>query len=120
MSGAGEFDRRVTLQRRGADANGDRTGAWGAVATRDARIVYLKGGEAVQGQRLEGEQPAVIYVRKDADTVLVDNAWRAFDARAAAPPADDAEVFGVTSAIWNRQTDEIEILAVVRKNGSDA
>lgn len=120
MSWAGQFDRRVILQRRAADGAGDRTGAWVAIVTRDARVVYLRGGEAVQAQRLEGAQPVVIYVVKDADTVLVDNAWRAFDARGAVPPDEAAEVFAVTSATWNRDTGEMEILAVRRPNGSDA
>lgn len=114
MTAAGLFIRRVTLQRRGLDANGDRLGDWADVVTRDARIVQLKGGEGVQRARLEGDQPVVIYVRRDSLTQQADNAWRALDAR------DPATVWGVTSTIWNRDTGEIEILAVQRRNGSDA
>lgn len=114
QGGAGQLNRRVTLQQRGLDANGDRLGDWVDVVTRDARIVSLTGGETVKTQRLEGDQPVVIYVRRDSLTKQADNAWRAVDAR------DASTTWGVTSSIWNRETDEVELLAVQRRNGSDA
>lgn len=94
---AGAARAKVTLQRRGEDANGDRLGPWEDVADRSAEIVYLRGGEGVVAQRLQGEQPVVVAVRSCAVTRQIDNAWRAINTRsrqiydiASAAPSDDA------------------------------
>jgi head-tail adaptor len=112
----GELTRRVTFQRRGLDENDEPSPnePWVDVVSRAAKIVPMKGGEGVQSQRLEGSQPVVIIVRREALTRNIDNSYRAVDAR------DTDTVWGVTSAIWNEREDMMEFLAVQRRNGSDA
>ncbi len=112
MSAAGDYSRRVTFQRRGLDANGDRLGAWESVVTRSAKIIALKGGEGVQTQRVEGAQPVIIIVRRDQLTGAIDNGFRALAARR------EATVWYVKSAIWNEATNDMEFLAVQNIEGA--
>jgi hypothetical protein len=88
---AGELTRRVTFQRRPLD---DFSAAqpWEDGPTRSAKVMPLKGGEGVKQQRLAGEQPVVIVVRRDSGTRAIDNSWRAYDARRAAPDTEGALV----------------------------
>lgn len=120
MKPPSELRERVTFQRQAADGNGDLVGGWVDVVTRAADVVPLKGGEGVQVQRLEGSQPVIIIVRREALTRTIDNSFRAFDARGPVPPAAGATVWGVTSTIFNRADDTIEVMAVQRRGGSDA
>jgi hypothetical protein len=76
---AGQLTRRVTFQVQGGD--GDSPGGFYDVVTRDARIQPLRGGETYQGQRMAGQQPVKIFVRRDSVTKSIDNSYRAFDAR---------------------------------------
>lgn len=114
-----ELNHRVTFQRRGPDANGDPLGPWVDIETRWAAIVALKGGEDIRRQRLEGNQPVIIIVRRDPVTRTVDNSWRAADAL---PEAGRGDVgpWDITSVIWNQADDMMEIMAVERRGGSDA
>lgn len=79
MAEAGQLNRRVTFQVQGGD--GDSPGGFYDVVTRDARVQPLRGGEVYQGQRMAGQQPVKLFVRRDATTKTIDNAWRAYDYR---------------------------------------
>lgn len=93
MTRAGQLKDSVTLQQRAADENGDRlSDTWGDDIVRNARIVYLRRGETVLEARLQGVQPAVITVYRDANVDQVTNGWRAvsregrvFDIKSVAP-----------------------------------
>lgn len=113
MTEPGEFTRKVTFQQQAADGDGMRFGAFADVVTRQAKIVPKIGGETVNDQRLQGNQPVVIYVRKDSLTAAIDNSYRAVDAR------HTSTVWNVASVIWNEAEDMIEVLAVQRPGGSD-
>lgn len=117
MTWAGEFDRRVTFQQRGPDENQDPLGAWVDVYTCDAKVVSAKGGESVQAQRLAGNQPAVIIVRRCAETRDLDNTFRAVDARALARGVLIA--WDVASSIWNQKDSTMEFFATQHR-GRDA
>lgn len=94
----GELRHRLALQRRASDDNGDPLGAWVTVCTRAAKLVNLRGGEAVMQQRLQGDQPAILIVRACSETRLIDNSWRAvndctrqiYDVSAATQTTDQA------------------------------
>jgi hypothetical protein len=120
VSGGTDYPRRIYFQRRALDENDERKGAWTSEFGRRARLKPLLGGEVVQRQRLEGSQPVILYVRADRTTKAIDNAWRAVDAREWDADHETATRWGVTSIIWNEETDEVEIQAVQRRNGSDA
>jgi hypothetical protein len=77
-------------------------------------MTNVRGAEQVVSQRLQGEQPVVIYVRREALTKDIDNSFRALDAR------NPSTVWAISSAIWNEAEDLMEFLAVERRNGSDA
>lgn len=113
MTEPGDLTRKVTFQRQAADTDGLRFGAWTDVVTRQAKIIPKIGGEAVNAQRIEGNQPVVIFVRRDSATLAIDNSYRAVDARHA------ATVWNVASVIWNEAEDMIEVLAIQHKGGSD-
>jgi hypothetical protein len=102
----GQLTRRVTFQQQGGD--GDSPGAFYDVVSRDARVQPLRGGEAVRGQRLAGQQPVVIYVRRDTVTKRIDNAWRAYDAR------DATIVWDIQSALVTEDLEWVEVLAIER------
>lgn len=112
---AAQFTRSVTFQSRADNADGDALGAWADVVTRRAKIVPRLAGEAALNARLQGEQPVVISIRRDAVTKTIDNAWRAIDAR------DPAVVWSISSPpVWNEAENLIELLAVEKRGGSDA
>ena len=125
MTTVGQLTRRVTFQQRAANADGDRLGAWADIVSRAARVAPLRTGaagaaETVINMRLEGNQPVLITVRRDATTKLIDNTYRAYDARGPAPTDPAATVWNVTAGIWNEAEDMMEFLAVERRGGSDA
>jgi head-tail adaptor len=103
---AGQLTRRVTFQVQGGD--GDSPGGFYDVVTRDARIQPLKGGEAVQADRMAGSQPVIIYVRRDSVTKRIDNSYRAYDAR------DATIVWDVQSTLVTEDLNWVEVLATDR------
>lgn len=109
MTHAGQLDRSVTFKQRALDANNERLGDLTDVCTRDARVQPLKGGEAVQAQRMAGQQPVIITVRCDALTRSIDNGFEAFDARTAGIAWDVQSAIVTEDQVW------VEILAVQRK-----
>lgn len=113
MSHAGQLDRRVTFQRR-ALVGAVRSGDWEDVVTRDARIEPRTGGETVQAARMAGKRPVKITVYREAATKAIDNAWRAFDARAAAESPAVEIAWDILSAQPTEDRVWIEIEAVQR------
>jgi head-tail adaptor len=82
MTGAGDLRFNVRFDKLvgGDDAAGGATdGEWTEQFTRRADIRPLKGGEPVQQQRLKSVQPALIIVRKDSETSLIKEDWRAVE-----------------------------------------
>lgn len=75
---------RMTFQARTAPSSDDFgneiTGGFADQFTRWAQIRPLKGGEGVQGARLQGTQPALVIVRRDSQTATITPDWRAVDA----------------------------------------
>lgn len=74
-----------------------------------AEVLYLKGTEAVQAARLQGDQPAVITIRNSAQARAIDNTWRAVDAR------NPARVFTITSAALGDDRTFVQVLAVQKR-----
>lgn len=109
MTASVQLRRKVTFRQRGLDANGVRLGALADVVTRAARVQALKGGEAVQQQRLEGQQPVIITIRADSLTRTIDNSFEAVDARDPTIAWDIQSVIDTEDRAWR------EILAVQRK-----
>ena len=107
MIGAGELRDRITFERRGLDENQDPLGPWEEVLTVWARLVWLRGGEGVQAQRLEGKQPVVITIRASSDSRAINTGWRAVDAR----NADHR--FNITAVSPAREAGFLDILAVM-------
>jgi hypothetical protein len=105
---AGHLDRRVIFYQRALDANQSRLGALTAVVTRDARVQPLRGGETVMEQRMQGEQPVIISVRRDAVTRTIDNSFKAEDAR------DETVTWDVKGATVTEDLVWVDILAVQR------
>lgn len=105
MPGAGHLRERVTLQRRGLDANGDRLGDWQDEFTIAAGFTWLKGGEGVMQSRLQGGVPVVITVREESRTHGVTNGWRAVNAR------DTTQAFDIKSAAPAKDRGFIDLLA---------
>ena len=85
--GARTLKDRVALQKRGLDDNGDPLGPWATVPSEAedgawaVQIIWLRGGESVMAQRLQGVQPAVVVLRASAVTRSADTSWRAIDKR---------------------------------------
>lgn len=69
------FDKQVHVE----GAGGGALSSWKPQFTRWANIQPFKGGEDVQAQRLTGTQPAMIVVRSDSSTKLIDPSWRAVE-----------------------------------------
>lgn len=106
----GKMRERVFFQKRGPDDNGDPLGDWETVASEgsdgawSAEIIRLRGGEAVQAQRLQGLQPVIIGVRPCGVTRQLDNAWRAVDARS-------GQIFEITNSNLDDTRTWVEVLA---------
>ena len=96
MPGAGQLRERITFERRAEADDGygnPIAGGWTAQLTVAARVLPLRGTEAVTAARLEGRQPVVITVRASGQARAIGADWRAVDARRGtiyaitAPPA---------------------------------
>lgn len=102
MTGAGQRRDRVIFQQRGEDANGDRLGDWVDGVVRWARVLVLRGGEAVLQARLQGQQPIQVTVLSTAATRAVTTAWRIWWNEAP---------YNIRSIAAGERRDEIVILA---------
>jgi hypothetical protein len=102
---AGQMQWRFRFERRATDANGDQLGAWGdGAVTLDAKLVTLKGTEAVMSARLQGRQPIILTIRDCAAARAITTDWRAVDVRS-------GNVYGVKGAAPN--TDNIAFIDVL-------
>ena len=107
---AGDLRDRFTFDQRALTPKGDQLGPWGVNAVTVAvNVAYLHGTEAVQDQRLQGEQPVLLTIRASTATKLIDNSFRAVDAR------DPTRVFTVTSAEITPDRAWIQVLATTKK-----
>lgn len=83
---AGRLRERITFSERETgsgvpDGYGNYEGQWVFRFTVAARKRYLRGGEEVLGQRLQGTQPVLLTVRSSLETRQITTDWRATDAR---------------------------------------
>ena len=115
MPATGLMRDRFRFERRAADSTDaggiDRPGDWDAAnaVTCAAQVAYLRGSEAVQDARLQGDQPVVLTIRVSRAARAIDNAWRAVDTR------DPTRVFDVTSIAPNRDLAFLDVLAVQKR-----
>jgi head-tail adaptor len=83
MTGAGEFRYRIRFDKQveTPDPAGGSTYAWSTLENgsfeRWAAIKFRTGSETVIAQRLEGQRPVTLSVRRDSETVIIDASWRA-------------------------------------------
>lgn len=80
---AGRLRERLTFSKRvvASDGYGNEVTTWDAQFTVSARVLPLKGGEAVQAARLAGTQPVILSVRYSSLSILIGVDWKAADAR---------------------------------------
>lgn len=104
---SGRLKHRIRLERKALDHAGERGGKWEPASPRPvaADIVFLRAGEEVLGQRLQGKRPAIITVRADGLTRQVDNSWRCIDAR-------KGTIFNIQGVSPNRADDQLDIIAL--------
>lgn len=107
MPGAGDLRDRLIFQKRGDDPNGDPLGAWEDQFSRPCQLVWLRGGEQVLQQRIEGRQPVAVICRKDSSTRLITTGWRAVHSRNA------DQVFNITAAAPHKDLGFFDLQAVV-------
>lgn len=104
---SGRLKHRIRLERKAQDQAGQRSGRWEPASPEPvaADIMFLRGGEEVMGQRLQGRRPAIITVRADGLTRQVDNSWRCVDAR-------KGTVFNIQGVSPSRADDQLDIVAM--------
>jgi hypothetical protein len=79
MPSARDLRHRVSFQRRAANDDGQRLGAFAEEFSRLADISYIglkTGGETTLQGRLQGTAPVSIFIRDDSQTRAIDSAWR--------------------------------------------
>lgn len=75
------------------------SGAWVEQFRAWGRSVVQKGGEAIVSAQMLGNVTRQVQVRKDPDTVLVDNSWRIVILNEAVPlPMNVASAFDVNNS----------------------
>lgn len=105
MTTAGGMRDRIRFDQRGLDANQVRQGPWEEGFTVWAETTWLRGGESVVAQRLEGRQPVVLAIRDSAQARTITTGFRAVDVRT-------ERTFDVTAAAPSRTRGFIDVLAV--------
>jgi SPP1 family predicted phage head-tail adaptor len=80
---AGQLTERVAFEQKGSasDGYGGTTTAFVAQFTCAAGFQHLRGGEAVQAARLQGQHTVIIRVRASSLTKAVTADWRVRDTR---------------------------------------
>jgi SPP1 family predicted phage head-tail adaptor len=80
---AGQLTERVAFEQKGSapDGYGGTTTAYVEQFTCRAGFQHLRGGEAVQAARLQGQHTLIIRVRASSLTKAVTGDWRVRDAR---------------------------------------
>jgi head-tail adaptor len=96
---------RIRFDQRALDANQVRQGPWEEGFTVWAETTWLRGGEGVVAQRLEGKQPVAFSIRDSAQARTITTGFRAVDSRT-------QQVFDVTAASPSREPGFIDVLAV--------
>lgn len=76
---AGKLSKRIEFQKRSLadDGLGNTVGDFTPQFTVWGNVKYLRGGESVMAARLTAKQPAILTVRKSADTDIIAPEWRA-------------------------------------------
>lgn len=111
---AGDLRDRFTFDRLALDENGDRLGPGRVDAiTVATNVQYLHGTETVQAQRLQGAQPVLLTIRSSTAARLIDNTFRAVDAR------DPTRVFDITGVEPTPDRAWLQVLAVSRRGQAD-
>jgi len=105
MSSAGKLTNRVRFDQRAADANGHRTGAWEQGFTVWAEATWLRGGEGVVAQRLEGKQPVVWTIRVSQQARGITTGHRAVDTRS-------GQIFNISAITPSRTPGFLDVLSV--------
>lgn len=105
MASAGKMRDRIRFDQRGLDANQVRLGPWEEGFTVWAETTWLRGGEDVMAQRLEGKQPVAFSIRDSTQARTITAGHRAVDTRT-------ERTFNVTAASPSRTPGFIDVLAV--------
>ena len=105
MSSAGKMRDRIRFDQRALDANQVRLGPWEEGFTVWAETTWLRGGEGVVAQRLEGKQPVAFSIRDSAQARTITTGCRAVDSRT-------QQAFDVTAVSPSREPGFIDVLAV--------
>ncbi len=77
------FDRAFAFDKRSErpDGLGNTRAEWVEQFIVSAGLHDLRGGETVMAARLEGKQPAIVTIRRSAQTKQITTDWRARDVR---------------------------------------
>lgn len=80
---SGTLDRRVAFDAPTSAPNGQggTISGWAEQMKVWANFRFLRGGEVVQGARLEGRQPVVVTIRVSTAAKLITPEWRMRDVR---------------------------------------
>lgn len=105
MSSAGKMRDRIRFDQRGLDANQVRQGPWVEGFTVSAETTWLRGGEGVVAQRLEGKQPVAFSIRDSVQARMITTGFRAVDIRT-------HRTFDVTAVSPSKTPRFIDVLAV--------
>lgn len=91
---AGSLNERFAFQKRArtaGDGYGNFEERWENQFTVWTKRIFLRGGETVMADRLQGRQPAVLTIRASRQTAQITTDWRAVNAR------DDTEIYNIRS-----------------------
>lgn len=105
MPSSRDLRHMVDFEYRLEDENGDPLGPFEPVFETWCALIWLRGGEGVVQQRLEGRQPVALVVRSNAQTRRITSAWRAVLTN------DDDLVLNITSVSPAKERGFIDILA---------
>lgn len=105
----GDFKDRMTFSVRseggsGGDEYGNDEGGWVDQFSEYAKLLPLRGGEAVMSARLEGKQPYVVTVRSNERTRQITTDWRIVNAN------DATQVLNVRSVTPSPAGDLIDLI----------
>ena len=88
------------------DEYGNTVGGWVVKATVPARVVGLKGQEAVVAGRLQGIQPYIITIRNAGPAAGVTTDWKATNARTGVE-------YAIRSLITDERGDYVDLLTEI-------
>jgi hypothetical protein len=79
--GAGLYREKLRFEARALDRHGEPSGPFAPRFDQAARVVFLKSGETVLGQRLKNKALAQITLRASRQAREISSAWRAVNVR---------------------------------------